>query len=81
VLKIVRRTCYTWLERNRPADVVSLEAEEEHGDAVATSAIDTVRFAHDSLLEGGVRLTMPRRDCPAFLPSSRPLLLRGAAPV
>ena len=41
VLKIVRRTCYTWLERNRPADVVSLEAEEEFGDAVATSAIDT----------------------------------------
>jgi RNA polymerase sigma-70 factor (ECF subfamily) len=41
VLKIVRRTCYGWLERNRPADVVSLEAEEEHGDAVATAAIDT----------------------------------------
>ena len=41
VLKIVRRTCYSWLERNRPADVVSLEAEEEFGDAVATSAIDT----------------------------------------
>jgi RNA polymerase sigma-70 factor (ECF subfamily) len=40
VLKIVRRTCYTWLERNRPADVVSLEAEEEFGDAVATSASD-----------------------------------------
>ena len=41
VLKIVRRTCYSWLKRNRPADVVSLEAEEEHGDAVAMSAIDT----------------------------------------
>ena len=40
VLKIVRRTCYSWLERNHPADVVSLEAEEELGDAVATSAID-----------------------------------------
>ena len=40
VLKIVRRTCYSWLARNRPADVVSLEAEEEFGDAVATSAID-----------------------------------------
>src|ERR1700719_3257694 len=36
VLKIVRRTCYSWLGRNRPADVVSLEAEEEFGDAVAT---------------------------------------------
>ncbi len=40
VLKIVRRTCYSWLERNHPADVVSLEAEEELGGAVATSAID-----------------------------------------
>ena len=40
VLKIVRRTCYSWLERNHPADVVSLEAEAEFGDAVATSAID-----------------------------------------
>jgi RNA polymerase sigma-70 factor, ECF subfamily len=41
VLKIVRRTCYSWLERNRLADVVSLEAEEEFGNAVATSAIGT----------------------------------------
>jgi RNA polymerase sigma-70 factor, ECF subfamily len=40
VLKLVRRTCYGWLARNRPADVVSLEAEEELGDAVATCAID-----------------------------------------
>ncbi len=39
-LQIVRRTCYNWLERNRSADVVSLEAEEELGGAVATSAID-----------------------------------------
>jgi len=39
VLKIVRRTCYSWLDRNHPADVVSLEAEEELG-AVAASAID-----------------------------------------
>jgi DNA-directed RNA polymerase specialized sigma24 family protein len=40
VLTIVRRTCYGWLARNRPADVVSLEAEEERGAAVVTSAID-----------------------------------------
>jgi RNA polymerase sigma-70 factor (ECF subfamily) len=40
VLKILRRTCYSWLDRNRPADVVSLEAEEEFGGTVATSAID-----------------------------------------
>ena len=40
MLKIVRRSCLTWLQRNRPADVVSLEAEEEFGNAVATSVID-----------------------------------------
>src|SRR5215469_17181188 len=28
VLRIVRRTCYSWLERNRPADVVPLDDEE-----------------------------------------------------
>jgi RNA polymerase sigma-70 factor, ECF subfamily len=38
-LKIVRRTCYSWLSRNRSAEVVSFEVEEEFGDAVATSAI------------------------------------------
>ena len=32
LLKIVRRTCLTWLQRNRSADVVSLEAEAEFGD-------------------------------------------------
>src|SRR6516164_7424898 len=40
LLKIVRRTCYSWLERNRPADVVSLEAEAESGDTVATDSGD-----------------------------------------
>src|SRR5437764_14518538 len=38
LLQIVRRTCYTWLERNRPADVVSLEAESAFGDVVATAS-------------------------------------------
>jgi len=28
ILRIVRRTCYTWLERNRPSDVVPLDDEE-----------------------------------------------------
>src|SRR5271169_2150827 len=40
LLKIVRRTCYGWLERNRPADVVSLEAEPEFGDTVAMASGD-----------------------------------------
>lgn len=29
LLRIVRRTCYTWLERNRPADVIPLETAAE----------------------------------------------------
>jgi RNA polymerase sigma-70 factor, ECF subfamily len=29
LLKIVRRTCYDWLERNRPSEVVSLETDAE----------------------------------------------------
>jgi RNA polymerase sigma-70 factor (ECF subfamily) len=40
LLKIVRRTCYSWLERNRSADVVSLEAASEIGDVVATASGD-----------------------------------------
>jgi RNA polymerase sigma-70 factor (ECF subfamily) len=40
LLQIVRRTCYSWLERNRPAHVVSLEAESEFGDVVATALSD-----------------------------------------
>jgi RNA polymerase sigma-70 factor (ECF subfamily) len=35
VLRIVRRTCYSWLERNRPADVVALETAGGVEDAVA----------------------------------------------
>jgi RNA polymerase sigma-70 factor, ECF subfamily len=53
VLKIVRRTCYSWLERNRAADVVSLEAEEERGGAAATSAIDA-----EALLESRSNLRL-----------------------
>src|SRR6202045_1878788 len=40
LLQIVRRTCYSWLERNQPADVFSLEAEAEFGDTVATASGD-----------------------------------------
>ena len=35
ILRIVRRTCYSWLERNRPADVVLLDDEEVLDDRVA----------------------------------------------
>ncbi len=34
ILRIVRRTCYSWLERNRPADVVPLDDEEVLDDGI-----------------------------------------------
>ena len=40
LLRIVRRTCYSWLERNRPADVVPLEAEAGEEDG-GTAALQT----------------------------------------
>jgi RNA polymerase sigma-70 factor (ECF subfamily) len=40
LLKIVRHTCYSWLARNRPADVTSLEAEAECGNEVTALSID-----------------------------------------
>jgi RNA polymerase sigma-70 factor, ECF subfamily len=40
LLKIVRHTCYSWLARNRPADVTSLEAEAECGNEVTAVSID-----------------------------------------
>jgi RNA polymerase sigma-70 factor, ECF subfamily len=38
VLRIVRRTCYSWLERNRPADIVPLEADAELDEEVGAPA-------------------------------------------
>jgi RNA polymerase sigma-70 factor (ECF subfamily) len=35
LLRIVRRTCYSWLERNRPADIAPLEAEAEYDEGGA----------------------------------------------
>jgi RNA polymerase sigma-70 factor, ECF subfamily len=32
LLRIVRRTCYSWLERNRPAELVPLEAADDPED-------------------------------------------------
>ena len=40
LLKIVRHTCYSWLARNHPADVTSLEAEVEFEGEGATGSID-----------------------------------------
>lgn len=41
LLKIVRHTCYSWLARNRPADVTLLDAEGGFRGEVATASIDT----------------------------------------
>jgi RNA polymerase sigma-70 factor, ECF subfamily len=38
VLRIVRRTCYSWLERNRPVDIVPLETEAELDEEVGAPA-------------------------------------------
>jgi RNA polymerase sigma-70 factor, ECF subfamily len=62
LLKIVRHTCYSWLARNRPADVTSLEAEAECGNELAAVSIDA-----DALLESrsdlqrlhGLIMTLP----------------------
>src|SRR5215471_826725 len=39
ILRIVRRTCYSWLERNRPADVVPLDDDEGLDEASANVPI------------------------------------------
>jgi RNA polymerase sigma-70 factor, ECF subfamily len=38
LLQIVCRTCYTWIKRNRPADVVPLDGEAVLGNVVATAS-------------------------------------------
>ncbi|HEY1259866.1 MAG TPA: sigma-70 family RNA polymerase sigma factor [Stellaceae bacterium] len=48
VLRIVRRSCYSWLERNRPAEIVPLDAPgegNERADAVLAAG------GADALLE------------------------------
>jgi RNA polymerase sigma-70 factor (ECF subfamily) len=35
LLRIVRRTCYSWLERNRPSEVIPLETAADLDEAVA----------------------------------------------
>jgi len=41
LLRIVRRTCYDWLERNRPAELVPLEAEDDlNGPVRGAGAVD-----------------------------------------
>ena len=37
ILRIVRRTCYSWLERNHPAEVVPLDDEEVLDEGVPSA--------------------------------------------
>src|ERR1700757_2552848 len=39
ILRIVRRTCYSWLERNRPADVVPPADDEGRDDGTVGAPI------------------------------------------
>jgi RNA polymerase sigma-70 factor (ECF subfamily) len=38
LLKIVRRTCYSWIERNRPAELVALETVEDAVDGYSVQS-------------------------------------------
>ena len=49
LLKIVRRTCYDWLQHNRPAEVVPLEVDGDPEGAVHGSPVGTVDA--DALLQ------------------------------
>src|SRR6266436_7752056 len=49
LLKIVRRTCYDWLERNRPANLVPLETQTDR-DGLVHAPLATAVDA-DALLQ------------------------------
>ena len=52
LLKIVRRTAYTWLERNRPAELVALDADDDTGEGADPAP----------LVEGGVEALLQSRS-------------------
>ena len=68
LLRIVRRTCYDWLERNRPAELVPLEAEDDLDGPVRppTAAVDA-----DALLESRSDLRHLERLIEALPPQLR----------
>src|SRR5215813_8451185 len=72
LLKIVRRACYDWLERNRPADLVPLEAEASADGIVHdhSAAIDT-----DALLQSRSDLRRLDRLIEALPPPLREALV------
>ena len=68
LLRIVRRTCYDWLERNRPAELVPLEAEDDLDGPVhpPTAAVDA-----DAWLESRSDLRHLERLIEALSPQLR----------
>lgn len=40
LLQIVRHTCFAWIKHNRPADMVALDDEDDHGDPWRDAAAD-----------------------------------------
>jgi RNA polymerase sigma-70 factor (ECF subfamily) len=52
VLRIVRRSCYSWLERNRPAEIVPLkeeEADEPPNAAIAAGSTEALLQSRSDL--------------------------------
>jgi RNA polymerase sigma-70 factor, ECF subfamily len=67
LLKIVRRACYDWLERNRPSELVPLEAEADaDGSVNSPAAIDA-----DALLQTRSDLRRLDRLIEALAPTLR----------
>lgn len=50
-LKIARRACYDWLERNRPAELVPLEAEQDSGGPADLATRLAAAVDADALLQ------------------------------
>ena len=49
LLRIVRRTCYDWLARNRPAELVPLEVEDDQDGSLRNPSVGAVDA--DALLQ------------------------------
>ena len=40
LLQLVRHTCFTWLKKNRPIDLIAFDGDDEAGDDIAAPAAD-----------------------------------------
>jgi RNA polymerase sigma-70 factor (ECF subfamily) len=65
LLAIVRNTCYTWLERNRPVEGTTLFDEEKHSPAAQPSGADAALLRgeqRDQLYRALAALSLPLRE-------------------